>query len=319
METCFTCMFLVSFSSGYVIFLQARHLAAQYSNQKEPTRGWVTGFIKRHPQFTLQKTIITENIRKEASTQQNLSPFYDLYRSIYDDPKYDRRLIFNADETSVNFSDAFQCKAVVRSSDGVSISAGLEHTPSVTLLFCIATYGTPLPTTLLSPQSSVPQELQCLSAYNIHVYANDSGWMNRSTFEYLMLNVYIPELLERRRILHAEEKAILLLLDGYSSRISLPIIIACIKYNITILIFPAHSSAITQPNDRGVNGTFKSWFAKLSLNHLNSFNLIQQHETTSQSVDKPSPCEEDDDYPPVPILCPSREAFNIHSAAGKHK
>ena len=131
-----------------------------------------------------------------------------------------------------------------------------------------------------------------------------------------MLNVYIPELVERRRILHAEEKAILLLLDGHSSRISLPIILACIEYNITVLIFPAHSSAIIQPNDRGVNGTFKNWFAKLSLNHLNSIKQIQPWETGEHAVDKPSACGEDDDYPPVPNLCPSRESFNIHSAAG---
>ena len=90
----------------------------------------------------------------------NLLPFYELYGSFYDDPKYDSRLIFNADETSVNFSDSFQCKAVVKGSDSVSISAGLEHTPSVTLLFCNAAYGAPLTTTLLWPQTSVPQKLQ---------------------------------------------------------------------------------------------------------------------------------------------------------------
>ena len=277
----------------------------------------MTGFIKRHPQFTLQRTIMTESVRKDASTQTNLSPFYDLYKSFYDNPNYDRRLIFNADETSVNFTDSFRCKAVVKGSTNASISAGLEHTPSVTLLFCIGTYGAPLTTTLLWPQTRVPEELQSLSAYNIQVYANDSGWMNRSTFEYLMLKIYIPELVERRRILQAEEKAILLLLDGHSSRVSLPIIMACIKYNITVLIFPAHSSAITQPNDRGVNGTFKSWFAKLSLNHINSIQGIQQQgETTDQMVDKPAPCEDDDEYPPVPTLSPSHESFDIHSAAG---
>ena len=134
------------------LLLQARHLAAQYTNQKEPTRGWVTGFLKRYQQFTLQKTIITESIRKAASTQMNLSPFYDLYRSFYEDPKYERRLIF-------------QCKAVVKGC--VSISAWLEYTPSVTFLFCIAAYGALLTTTLLWPQTSLPQELQCPSAYKI--------------------------------------------------------------------------------------------------------------------------------------------------------
>ena len=169
-------------------------------------------------------------------------------------------MIFNADETSVNFSDSFHCKSVTKES-GQPISGKPEHTPSITLLFFVGTSGAPLTTSLLWPQASVPEDLQELSAYNIQIYANNSGWMTRRSFEDLMLEVYIPELIERRRKILATEKKILLLLDGHSSRLSLAVILACIKENITILIFPAHSSSVTQPNDRGVNGTFKIWFS----------------------------------------------------------
>ena len=266
----------------------------------------MNGFLRRHKQFKLQNTIITDITRKNTCTQKKLQPFYNLYKTLYDDANYDHRLVFNADETSVNFTDGFHCKSVVK--DGQpSISGCPDHTPSITLLFFIGTHGTPLTTSLIWPQSSVPDELQELSAYNIRVFANDSGWMTRSTFEFLMLTVYIAQLVERRRNLLAVNKKILLLLDGHSSRISLPVILACIRENITILILPAHSSSITQPNDRGVNSTFKTWFSKLALTHINRIKDLQEVQRDSKAVDPPKPTDsEEADFPPCPNLYPSQ-------------
>ena len=208
------------------------------------------------------------------------------------------------------------CKSIVKEGKA-SISGRPDHTPSITLLFFIGTHGTPLTTALIWPQSSVPPELQELSAYNIKVFANESGWMTRPTFEFLMLRVYIPELVERRRKLMAENKKILLLLDRHSSRMSLPVILACIKENITILILPAHSSSITQPNDRGVNGTFKTWFAKLALTYINRIRDLQDLQAEAQSVDPPKVIDnEDSDYPPCPNLYPSQEFFDTNTARG---
>ena len=77
-------------------------------------------------------------------------------------------------------------------------------------------------------------------------------------------------------------------MDGHSSRMSLPVILACIKANITVLILPAHSSSITQPNDRDVNETFKTWFSKLALTHINRIkNLQAVEEDDAPSIDPP--------------------------------
>ena len=65
----------------------------------------MNGFLTRHTQFKLENTIITDVSRKLACTQKGLKPFYELYKSLYEDETYDRRLIFNADETSVNFTE----------------------------------------------------------------------------------------------------------------------------------------------------------------------------------------------------------------------
>ena len=243
---------------------------------------------------------MTEIVRRDTLTISNLEPFYDVYGGLYNDPTYDHRLIFNLDETSVNFTDKYSGKVISRDSDPPSILGKPDRTPSCTLVFCVAAVGPALTTSLLWPQANVPKELEELRVHNIYVYANTSGWETKSSFEHLMLQIYIPEMIRRRSQIGLERKNILLLLDGHSSRISLPIILTCIGYNITILVLPAHSSSVTQPNDRGVNSVFKSWFAKLAADKVNS--IVQLPLTCPPElscVDPPSPTPEGEEFPRV--------------------
>ena len=118
---------------------------------------------------------MTEIVRKDALTVANLEPFYNLYGSLYNDPAYDHRLIFNLDETSVNFTDKYRAKVITKESDPPLILGRPDRTPSCTLVFCIAAIGPALTSCMLWPQANVPEELDALRVHNIYVYANSSG------------------------------------------------------------------------------------------------------------------------------------------------
>ena len=258
---------------------------------------------------------MTEIVRKDALTINNLEPFYNLYGTLYNDAAYDHRLIFNLDETSVNFTDKYRAKIISKESDPPLVLGRPDRTPSCTLVFCIAAIGPALSTCLLWPQANVPPELDALRVHNIYVHANSSGWETKSSFEHIMFHIYIPEMIRRRSQIRAEGKKILLVLDGHSSRLSLPIILTCIRYNITILVLPAHSSALTQPNDRGVNSVFKSWFSKVAADRVNS--VVQLHFTGPpelDTVDPPLPHVEEEEFPPIPTLARSQQMFDKTTA-----
>ena len=178
-------------------------------------------------------------------------------------PTYDNRLIFNIDETSVNILDQCHSKLLERSdSSTVPIIPKAERYASTTLVISIASYGNPLTSTLIWPQATVPKELVNLKGFDIAIIANSSGWQTKATFEQMMLEVSLPQMVQRRKNLNLTEKQILLILDGHHSRLSLLFIYACIRWRITVLVIPAHTSSEIQPNDCGVNGVFKATFTK---------------------------------------------------------
>ena len=231
--------------------------------EKSVSRGWVVHFVSRHPQFKLKKGRLLDNLRCSACTRKNLAPWFSVYTELMQSPTYDDRLIFNIDETSVNILDQCHSKLLERSdTTTVPIIPKAERYASTTLVISIASYGNPLTSILIWPQATVPKELVNLKGFNIAIIANSSGWQTKATFEQMMLEVSLPQLVQRRKDLNLSDKQIMLIIDGHHSRLSLLFIYACLRWHITVLVIPAHTSSEIQPNDCGINGAFKAAFTK---------------------------------------------------------
>ena len=211
----------------------------------------------------MKKGKLLDCSRAEACTQGNLQPWFEVYEDLIRDEKYDVHLLFNLDETSVNVLDRVNKKILERTeSPIIPVIRKPSRFASITLVICIAAYGRPLTSTLLWPQKSVPDELRGLRANDIAIIANSSGWQTKATFEQMMLEIYLPEMIRRRNDLGLQDKEILLILDGHHSRVSLLLLYACRRWHITILVIPAHTSSEVQPNDCRVNAVFKNCFTK---------------------------------------------------------
>ena len=228
------------------------------------TTGWVGGFIKRHPELIAENTVVLEASRYLACTKENLAPFYAFVSSVYKEANVNPSLLFNLDESSINFTRRVHKKVVcTRSHKDGKYCIHPNRIISSTLVLCIPAEGKALDTTLIWPQAHIPPEFHLFPLKDIHIYCQKSAYQTRQSFTSMMLDYYLPEMIRRRRVIKKETDPIILFLDGHSSRLSLPVIQFCAEHNIKMLILPAHTSSITQPLDRCCNGVLKKVFAAL--------------------------------------------------------
>ena len=219
--------------------------------------------------FKLDGTIITDRARVDACTMTNLLPFYTYYGSLLTQHNFHETLIFNLDETNINFNQKFRSSRVTRIEDPRAICAQPDRISGLTLVFCMPAEGNPLPATLLWPHPTIPEEFKSFAAKGIRVTCTASAWQTRESFEEMMIKRYIPEMVARRNLLELNDKPILLILDGHLSRLSIPFIECCCEHNIFVLVLPAHSSSITQPCDCSPFAVLKSVFSKESAIRVN--------------------------------------------------
>ena len=245
--------------------MKANHLASQYSTRDEwdkvVTRGWVLGFLRRHPVLELKKCVILDTLRTKACTVSNLTDFYKYYTELEEKYKFQHSLIFNLDETSINFSQKYHVKSICRKNGINPVAIHPDRMQSSTLVLCIPIVGEALQSTLLWPQRKIPEEFRDFCVKRIRVVCG-SSWQTRQTFEQMMTQYYLPEMVHRRELLGLQNTPILLVLDGHSSRLSLPVIRLCKQLKVMVLILPSHTSSFTQPLDRGPNGVLKQVYAK---------------------------------------------------------
>ena len=225
--------------------------------------------MRRHPILELKKCTVLDTLRTKACTVSNLTAFYNYYSELEEKYKLHPALIFNIDETSINFSQRYPSKTICRADGIVPISARPDRMQSSTLVLCIPAMGEALYSTLLWPQIRMPEEFREFCIKRIRVVCGPSSWQTRESFERMMIEYYLPEMAHRRELLGFNDTPILLLLDGHTSRLSLPLIRMCKKLNVMMLVLPSHTSSFTQPLDRGPNGVLKQVYAKETSTRIN--------------------------------------------------
>ena len=121
------------------------------------TTGWVGGFIKRHQDLVTEKTVILEASRYLACTKENLAPFYAFISSLYKEINVNPSLLFNLDESSINFTNRIHKKVIcTRSHKDGKYCIHPNRIMSSTLVLCIPAEGKALNTTLIWPQAHIP-------------------------------------------------------------------------------------------------------------------------------------------------------------------
>ena len=207
-------------------------------------------------------------------------------------------MIYNLDETSINFSQKSNEQIIVTRSHKARLVSHPDRICSSTLVLCIPAEGSALDSTLIWPQAKIPDEFGAFPVKHIRVYCQKSAYQTRNSFSSMLKDYYLPHMIQRRTALRLESTPILLIMDGHTSRLSTEVIKYCQTANIILLIIPSHTSHLTQPLDCSPNGSLKNAFAVSAskiMNHpsVNALEKITEGNHSSDQTDSSKQRTED--------------------------
>jgi hypothetical protein len=251
----------IGFFIPNVFFLQVEEHLDYTPKQRNPNSRLSTSypynFMRRHPELHLQTTVPLDLARTIASTQETLSPWFNLFLHTLSTYKIIPQLLLNIDETALFVNDLRTPKAFTHEqSSTIPITTTSRRLPTATVLFTICADHSHLPTVILWPRKSLPPEFPAKSDELIFI-PNGSGWQTKDSFYLCMSTVLVPAIVARRNRIQPAAMYALLLLDSHSSRCSSKLLQLCADNKIILLTIPPHTSHLVQPLDRAPNGAMK--------------------------------------------------------------
>lgn len=267
------CASMLLFNSGHPI------LSEKIRRKKElldtPTRSWVNKFCQ-HFGFSIMKGQNLEITRLRAADPQRIrSWLFGVSAILNRDP----RLIFNCDETFLNFKKDYRCiacgnKRPIQESDTAT---------HMTSMICFNPCGDIVKAFIILPKlQSLSPQLHIFS-HNVTFCSSKKGWITNELWK-IWASHFVSWLTHYRCNLpkNIRNEKILLISDGHSSRASLQVLDLFRQENIELLILPAHVSHILQPFDVGIGGPLKIAFRK----RLNETLAEFKNSTLSRSAAK---------------------------------
>lgn len=204
-----------------------------------------------------------------SSTKKNIEPWLLLFKQTVDSLKIHPALLFNLDETPISLTEHYHYSELKALDEPKPTAMMSERMANITVVLTIPALGSALPTILLWPSKTLPQELTTLAAFDIVVIPNGTGWQTISSFENMMMTILLPAIIKKRETLGKSSEYALLLLDSHASRFTSTVWEFCMANKIAVLTIPSHTSHILQPLDRSCNGVLKRVFFNQMIKQLN--------------------------------------------------
>lgn len=243
-----------------------------------PSRSWVNVWAARNGfRVAKAKEIALERIK--AANPDLIKNWLLFYEELFN---RDARLLYNADETFLNFKRDYR-----------SIACGLANpvTPEdkgshMTAMVCFSSSGDVIkPMIILPGIKNVPQNLNEYEDQALFT-ASRKGWMTTQLWEVWVMN-FVSEIKIRRLKWPKKirNEKVLLIVDGHSSR-STPDALKLLRENdIELLVLPAHLTHLLQPFDVGIAGTLKMLFRKSLIELKTRFFSIEGMPESSKKKD----------------------------------
>lgn len=154
--------------------------------------------------------------------------------------------IFHCDET-----DATKCKAIGDKGRPLSRISGGSERDSTTVLACVSTDGSCLPSLVVFKGVGVQARWTSDNAYPGTTYmCYNNGWIEESQFFELFSSVFVSHVQSLRLSRDLPQQTVILLFDGHASHIT-------VRNNIHLVKFPSHLTDRIQPLDKCVFGPIK--------------------------------------------------------------
>ena len=228
-------------------------------NNGKAGRGWFDGFKSRHPQLTFRTP---QSLSCARAVAANEFDFFSKLGAIYGRLNLVTKpmQVYNVDETGVS---------IVHKQGKVLAQLGQHHVYSITsaergkthtIVSCVSGAGQVLPPMMIYPRKQkVPDHIKSGCVPNTLFANSENGWINSELFlewfKFFLSNI-------------PSTRPIILIQDGHTSHLSIPLIELAQENNVHLLCLPSHTTHILQPLDVGVFHSFKSNFSKACHRYL---------------------------------------------------
>lgn len=143
----------------------------------------------------------------------------------------------------------------------------------ITILGCGSAIGERLPPYIVYKGKNLMSKHTTGGPPGTYYSMSDSGWMETANFKEWFLKLFLPAVSDM-----AKTGPVILFFDGHKSHDSLGLIELARQHNITLFVFPPHTTHLLQPMDVGVFKPFKAAWAHV----LKEYKL----ETMASRVDR---------------------------------
>ncbi|KAH7820844.1 uncharacterized protein MONOS_5658 [Monocercomonoides exilis] len=215
-------------------------------------------FVKRHPELKRSSPKNVDVNRLAVSCQSVLQPWYSLLDGLHEKNEYCKELIFNMDESSLRVPTNSKLSVVHPKNENPGFRKEPPKMANSTLVAAVAADGFALPSVILWPSKSLPDEMKPLLSQTLDIWPNGSGWMGCNQFKKYALSTLLQGIIDRRKRMSLENSRCLLLIDSHISRADPTIWREFQKENIDVITFIPYSTHIAQPLDRGVFAVLKT-------------------------------------------------------------
>jgi hypothetical protein len=217
-----------------------------------------------------------EDKRLEVTQEQIADYFAVLDRDVQGKPAH---FVFNMDEMGhQEWADRKQKTVYVPAHhEGADIPVPVARCGKrITLVACIGLDGSYLKPMVIIPRKTVDPDLAPtgLTEEKVDIVHQPKGYINTQLFDQWFKEIFILELVHRRRHFGYDGEAILLL-DGCSCHSSDKFRRLCEQHKVVAIFFPPHSSNQVQPLDLSVFGNTKKAIRRA--NRLEAVNIQTDH------------------------------------------
>lgn len=243
-----------------------------------PTKKFVTGFLKRHPEISIRRPLALPKNRAEAMSEVQIRGFFK--------ETYGKALItsgigvqvngtisvikphclWNCDESSIQLTSSMALILAKTGKKTIHKVNHSNHRTNYTILGCANAMAHVLPPHLLFPGERLGKNWINGGAQGATYGMSGSGWMEKPHFTKWFRDVFIPA---AKKI---DSGAHILVVDGHVSHIGYDLIAFARANDIHLVLLPPHSTHILQPFDVGIFGPMKAEWSKV----LEGFNLREK-------------------------------------------
>ena len=250
------------FKSGHAILANKVFQTMIEKTESIPDRTWVNIWASRH-NVEIKRGQSIDLKRIQSSNPDTIINWFEKHQSIM---QRNPKLIFNADETMLNFKKDYKVLIPEHKQIGLVIN---EDSPiHITSMVCFNSCGDVVkPFFILPNLANLPNELRNLEQHAAFV-SSPRGWINFNIWEMWAFH-FVCWFSHYRNTLPNElkDQKILLITDGHKTRSNPRVLDLFRSSGIELLILPPHISHILQPFDVGIGGALKVTFRKLVLEY----------------------------------------------------